>query len=134
MSGSRPQQVYGDLDLLETTLRRDAAQIDLEKRRAMRGIVTLLERREAAFDDERQQAQRAELVRRRHHDPAARPGDPHELAHESPRILEVLDHFHGGGRVGRGRRDRQDAVEIDLVEVHFVREVGIPDRVEADAS
>ena len=65
----------------------------------MRGVLTVLERRELPLERQRQQAQRAQLIRCGDDDPPAGPDDARQLADERARILQVLDHLDGGGDV-----------------------------------
>ena len=85
----------------------------------MRGIVAFLERRESSLHEQRQQAQRAQLIRRRDDNPAAGPDDARQLADERARILQVLDHLDGRGDVDARVGERQPlTIEIGLQKRH----------------
>ena len=101
----------------------------------MRRVIDVLKCREAASECERQQAQRAALIRRRDHHPAARRDQSRQSANERAWILQMLDHLDGDGDVRTARRKRDRLlfhIRDDSALAHGKPRIG--DQVNADVA
>ena len=95
-------------------------------------IVRVLERGEPALGAQRQQAEDAQLIRRRDHDGPAGPGNGRQLSKECPGVFEVLDRLHRDDEIAACRIDGpHGTVEVDGAELEVVREAAVAHRVEA---
>ena len=120
-------------DLRQPAVAGDADEIDRQERRAVDGIVVVLERDESPLDDQTEQAQHAELIRRAHDQPAARLENPCQLAAECTRALEMLDRLERRDDVGGRRSARESlAVEIGAMERRVGGQARMAHDVDAD--
>src|SRR5690349_14212984 len=96
---------------------------------------SVLKRVELILEQERQLAEQAELVRRGHNDPSARPGQANQFAEERPRVLQMLDGFHRRNNVGDTvRQGNPVLVEVSLEELAALWETVILGGINPDVT
>src|SRR5689334_19782914 len=134
--GQRKTAIAGepDTDLPKTAFFGDALQIDRKERGEVRRIIALLKRGEPLFEQQREDRQRAGLVRGGHHNPAARARDARELPHQRARMLEVFDHLHRRDGIRTGVRQRKGRVQVGVPKIEVCRPPVVIDRVDANAA
>ena len=87
-------------------LARQAPQIRFEQRRPVDRIAGIAKRHKSVIHDQHRQAQQTQLIRRRDHNPSARPREPDEVSDKRPRVLEMLDGLERDHEIGDAGVDR----------------------------
>src|SRR6478672_10498708 len=87
---------------------------------------------EVPLQEQGAETDQAALIRRRHDDPTAGPGDPRQLPHERARILEMLNRLDRYRHVrGTIRKRNWIAIQIRAHESYSVRQAVISNGVDA---
>ena len=98
-------------------------------------VATRLERVELVLQHQSHLAQQTELVGSRDDHPAPGPDEPSQFPHERTRVLQMLDRLDGHHEIAGSVRQRSPArVQVDSVELSFVRETIIVNDIDSDVS
>ena len=114
-------EAIANFDELEAASLGDPAQVAFQECGAVDRVLSVLKRGEAPLQDERQDAQHAQLIRSRDDHPSARGGQRGQLADERPGIFQVLDCLDRRDEVTAAGCNRPVfAIEIDVRELGLV--------------